>query len=124
VKNNQKRIRNLLISVGALAVYFVLLRLLVRFETAGDDSNINNFVDAVWYAMVTLTTVGYGDMYPHTFGGQLIGYVFVLASLGVLGFLIGKINTFFTELSENARLGYRGTSFTDHMVIVGWNCFH
>ena len=70
-----------------------------------------------------MTTVGYGDMYPQTFGGRFIGYIFVLASLGVLGFLVGKVSALFTEMSENRRLGYHGTSFTEHVVIVGWNSF-
>ena len=126
VKNNEKqrRLVRRLVTFGlSIIIYAVLLTMLVQLESAGEDSNIHNFPDAIWYSLVTLTTVGYGDYYPSTPGGRIIGYVFVFASLGVLGFLISKINTFFAEMSENTKLGYRGTTFTGHVVIVGWDRF-
>lgn len=123
VSDMRRSLKGFLIGLAGLVLYGVLLSLLVHFERASEDSNIHTLRDAVWYSMVTLTTVGYGDMYPQTTGGRAVGYIFVLASLGVLGFLIGKVNAFFGAMAENKRLGYHGTSFQEHVVIIGWNSF-
>jgi voltage-gated potassium channel len=88
---------------------------------APDAANIKDVGDTLWYALVTLTTVGYGDYYPVSAPGQVFGAIFVLSSLGVLGLLIGKIADLFTDYRERRRLGHHGTDATGHIVLFGWN---
>ena len=108
-------------AILSLAIYFVLISLLIHFERDSAQSAITNYHQAVWYTIVTLTTVGYGDIYPVTIYGRLIGFVFVLLSIGVYGFLIGKITTLLSSLKQNKMLGYNGTLFEHHVVMIGWN---
>ena len=82
--------RTFIILIG-IGLYLVMLVVLTSVEKSSQASNINGFQDALWYSIVTLTTVGYGDIYPVTPIGRYIGYVFVLGSLGVLGLLIRLI---------------------------------
>lgn len=117
--------RNLTKWFGALlgGLLFLGLFLLPYLEQtyAPDAANIQDVGDAVWYAIVTLTTVGYGDYYPVSTPGQFVGVLFVLSSLGVLGLLIGKIADLFTSYRERRRLGHHGTDASGHVVIFGWN---
>jgi len=69
--------------------YFLTLLLLLAAERGHPDASIVTLWDAVWYSFVTLSTVGYGDLYPVTAVGRVIGIVFVLMSAGVLTFLLG-----------------------------------
>ena len=80
----------------ALAVYALLLELLVWAERGGDNP-IDTLPKALWYSLVTLTTVGYGDYTPQTLPGRLIGLVFLLMSTGLLALLIGLIAASFTD---------------------------
>lgn len=108
---------------GCLAIFFALLCILVTFEVENPDSGIRTIPDALWYAVVTLTTVGYGDISPTTTGGKVIGYIFVFGSVGVLGLLIGNLLTVINDYKENKRLGKFGCQLNHHIVIVGWNKF-
>ncbi len=103
--------------------YLLLLVILVSTERATGEPSITSLRDALWYSIVTVTTVGYGDMYPVSRLGRIIGAVFVLSSLGVMGFLIGKISSVISGITESRRLGYRGTGFSGHIVIIGWDRF-
>ncbi|UXP31705.1 NAD-binding protein [Reichenbachiella agarivorans] len=106
-----------------LILYLVLITLLIRFERDSSQSTITNYHQAVWYTVVTLTTVGYGDIYPNTIYGRVIGYIFVLLSVGIYGLLIGQITNIVTTIKQNKMLGYNGTVFEDHVVIIGWSDF-
>lgn len=106
-----------------LLIYFVLLTLLIEFERDSGQASIVNYHEALWYSLVTLTTVGYGDIYPVTIFGRIIAYVFVFLSIGIYGFLIGQITNLLSTLKQNKMLGYNGTSFEDHVVIIGWSDF-
>jgi voltage-gated potassium channel len=118
-----KRIRISLNIIFGLIVYFLLVFLLVKFERVSNQTPIDSIPNAIWYSIVTLTTVGYGDMFPMTLYGRVIGYVFVFSSLVFYGLLIGSFSTFVITLRENRKLGYSGTQFTDHAIIIGWNDF-
>lgn len=85
---NKKVIRY---SCLAIAIYVALLVLLTAFESASADGNITSMADAFWYSLVTMTTVGYGDFYPVTFGGRLIGFVFLMLSIGFLAFVVSAL---------------------------------
>lgn len=104
-------------------VYIFLLDRLILYESISPQATINSFSNAVWYSIVTLTTVGYGDLYPVTSYGRAIGYVFILVSLGIYGLLIGKITTLMQTFAESKKLGYNGTNMEDHAIIIGWNEF-
>ncbi len=85
-----RRSRSLL-PLCALAGYFLLLLLLMAVEGRAEGATIRTFPDALWYSVTTLTTVGYGDLYPVTTAGRLIGLLFQLMSLGVLAALVGLL---------------------------------
>ncbi|SHJ42160.1 voltage-gated potassium channel [Reichenbachiella agariperforans] len=106
-----------------IVVYFILITLLIRFEQDSSQSSITNYHQAVWYTVVTLTTVGYGDIYPNTIYGRVIGYIFVLLSVGIYGLLIGEITNLVSTIKQNKMLGYNGTVFENHVVIIGWSDF-
>lgn len=108
--------------VGVI-IYFVLITLLINFERDSSQSSITNYHQALWYTIATLTTVGYGDIYPVTLYGRGIGFIFVLMSVGIYGLLIGQITNLITTLKQNKMLGYNGTVFEQHVVMIGWSDF-
>ena len=94
--------------LGSLLILGLFLLPYLEQTYAPEAANIQDVGDTVWYALVTLTTVGYGDYYPVSTPGQFVGALFVLSSLGVLGLLIGKIADLFTSYRERRRLGHHG----------------
>ncbi|MEQ9467024.1 MAG: NAD-binding protein [Ekhidna sp.] len=106
-----------------ITIYLFLVWLLVMVEKDSDQSALNNYSNAIWYSLVTLTTVGYGDIFPATIWGRYISLIFILTSIGIFGILIGQLTTLMTTIKENKKLGYSGTNFTNHAVIIGWNEF-
>ena len=82
-----KKYRKLLLT--SFAVYIVLLILLVAAEGGRPDASIQSFWDAIWFSIITLTTVGYGDLSPVTPFGRVVGLIFAFCSVGILASLIG-----------------------------------
>ena len=87
--------KKLILTVAIAVFYCLLLVLLVQAESAyvpaEGEETISTFPKALWYSLTTLTTVGYGDLYPHTVAGRIIGAVFQLLSVGFLVFLISAV---------------------------------
>ncbi len=86
---NKHNRRTLVWILAALALYLLLLSLLVEAERSSSDASIRTLWDAFWYSLITLTTIGYGDMAPVSLPGKLVASVFVLGSVGILAALIG-----------------------------------
>jgi voltage-gated potassium channel len=86
----------LLVFIASVSVYI--------FEYPDPDSKIKNLFNAFYWAIVTMATVGYGDIVPHTTGGQLVAVMLILTSLGVLSFfttiLIAAFNDKIPALRE------------------------
>ena len=61
--------------------------LVVQFESRSTDANITTGGDALWWAFVTITTVGYGDQYPVTTLGRAVGVFVMFAGVGIIGSL-------------------------------------
>jgi len=120
---NDKRIKISLIVFCVLIVYNFSIIALVKVESISDQSALTSYENAYWYSLVTLTTVGYGDLYPMTTYGRAIGYFFVFSSMVFYGLLIGNLTNLVSTIKESKKLGYNGTNFKNHAVIIGWNDF-
>jgi voltage-gated potassium channel len=118
--NSRKGLATVIIVV---LVYATLVGTLYTVEKNTPLAKIQSLRDALWYLTETLTTVGYGDMLPVSNVGRMIGFVFLLSSFGVYGFIIGQIANFMSTLKEQKVLGLNGTKFKNHAVIIGWNDF-
>ncbi len=72
--------------------------LIVAVEANSPDSNIKTAGDGVWWAFVTITTVGYGDRFPVTESGRLVGMLTMSLGVGLFGVLTGFLaNAFIPE---------------------------
>lgn len=81
--------KRLPVIAAGVAVYLLLLAILVAVEAkAPDGASITSLGEAIWYSVVTMTTVGYGDAYPVTIPGRVIGGLFLLLSAGALTAMI------------------------------------
>lgn len=61
------------------------------FESANQLSSIKNLDDALWWSVSTLTTVGYGDIYPLTFGGRVVAACLMVSGVGLFSAAAGLI---------------------------------
>ena len=72
-------------------LYFSSVIAIGYIESNNPNGNIKDIGDAFWFAIVTLTTVGYGDLYPVTVLGKIISLVLISGSIGILGIIISEI---------------------------------
>ena len=61
------------IILAALCVYLGLLLLLLAAESTAPEASIRSFGNALWFSLITMTTVGYGDLSPVTPLGRVLG---------------------------------------------------
>lgn len=106
-----------------ILIYILLIWGLIQSEKNIEGGTITNFYDAIWYSIVTLSTVGYGDFYPISTLGKIIGLIFIFGSLGILGYFISQLTVKLTLYMENKKNGYFGTKMKNHIVIIGYNKF-
>lgn len=102
----------------AITTYLVYL-----FEKDGPpNAMIKSYGDALWWGIVTLMTVGYGDMYPVTTGGRFFATFLMFTGVGGVGIITAKVSSVFLERALRQRRGFVDTDkLQDHFVICGWN---
>ncbi|MFN2200211.1 MAG: potassium channel family protein [Caldilineaceae bacterium] len=96
------RAENALLTVGFLVLCVLEFGSLfiLRAESASSDANITSASDAIWWAYVTITTVGYGDRYPVTNAGRTIAIFVMTAGVGLFGTLSGYLANLFLSPSR------------------------
>jgi voltage-gated potassium channel len=96
-KNRKALVADVLANRGQYATFITILSagmvltvasvLVLQFESVDPDANIQTGGDALWWALVTITTVGYGDRFPVTFLGRVTGFSVMIAGVGIIGAL-------------------------------------
>lgn len=94
-----------LLLLGILVLQFGSL-LILRLEQYAPGANITSASDALWYTIVTISTVGYGDQYPVTDAGRLAGTVVIVTGVGIFGTFTGYLaNLFLAPRRREAAAG-------------------
>ena len=102
----RNKIQEIVVSVVFVVIVLIIASLLIYY--AEHDAQPDKFANAfsgVWWAVATLTTVGYGDIYPVTGMGRFLGGIIALTGIGLVAVPTGIISAGFVELLEKKRGG-------------------
>lgn len=97
--------RRILIIAGTFVVMFIYVISLAVYqvERYAPGSNIHSFGDSLWWACVTMATVGYGDYYPVTVTGRLLAIVLMIGGIAIVGTASATIVNLLSEQTQQAR---------------------
>lgn len=93
----------LLVLVSILILLLVSSTLMYEVEHDAQPDKFSSIPAAMWWGLVTLATVGYGDIYPITPAGKLIGSVVVMLGIGLFALPAGIIASGFSEVLQMSR---------------------
>jgi voltage-gated potassium channel len=95
---------DLAVSFFALLILLVLISsLLFLFEHDVQPENFPSIPSAMWWGVVTLTTVGYGDVYPVTYAGKILGAFAAVLGIGMFALPAGIVASGFAEALQKRR---------------------
>ena len=106
----------IVVMVGGMSLY------LIEGGPNGPNKNLPAISDGIWWGLVTITTVGYGDVSPVTFPGKIIGGVIMVAGMFTLALFAGIVST--TILGVMFRLReeqFRMSGHANHIVVCGYD---
>lgn len=97
--------RRVLIVAGSSVVLFVYVIALAVYQVERDapHATIVSFGDAVWWACVTMATVGYGDFVPVTVPGRILAVILMMGGVAIVGTASATIVSYITEQSQRLR---------------------
>ena len=115
------RQRSVLIAIMTLSVILLSSIGVRHFEQSTSGSNIRSVWDGIWWAVVTVATVGYGDRFPVSVGGRIVGFVLMFFGVGMMSLLTATIASIFVEKKIMEDKGLETVKVRDHLIICGWN---
>ena len=86
----------LFIFVTLILIYFSAIGI-YYFENQAQPEHFSSIFDSLWWAIITLTTVGYGDVYPITVGGKIFTFFVLMIGLGIVAIPTGIISSALTK---------------------------
>ena len=97
--------RRIIIIAGTFVLMFIYTISLAVYqvERYAPGSNIHSFGDSLWWACVTMATVGYGDYYPVTVTGRLLAVVLMIGGIAIVGTASATIVSYLNEQTQQAR---------------------
>lgn len=98
--------------VGALLFYFIEFRL---------NPHLESFPQAIWWALVSMTTVGYGDVVPVTGVGRLLGIFIIFMGVALVSVFTATISSIFVAQKLKEEHGLKQIVETGHIILCGWN---
>jgi voltage-gated potassium channel len=109
---------------SVVRIFFIAISFILFFGTIihlTEPENFPTIFDGIWWAVITASTVGYGDFVPHTTFGKMVGIILIFLGAGF-------ISVYFISLASSAiskqnhlvegKLSFRGG---EHIIIIGWN---
>jgi voltage-gated potassium channel len=95
---NRSKKQSAITSVALISILMVIFSSIAILQFEIDvNSNIKTAEDAIWWSYVTITTVGYGDKFPITTEGRIIGAILMTAGVGIFGTFTALVSSWFLE---------------------------
>lgn len=99
----RRKAPQLISSIGVVSVLMLVASLIMyNVEHEAQPDNFSNVFQALWWSVATLTTVGYGDIYPVTVAGKLLSTVIAVLGIGMVAVPTGIISAGFAEAVGNS----------------------
>jgi len=99
-------------TAGAVVVFF--------FEREQNKEHFDTIFQSVWWALVTMTTVGYGDKVPITVGGRLAGAVIMFSGVALVSIFTATISSIYVARKIREDKGLEQINIENHIVLCGW----
>ncbi|MDX1934971.1 MAG: NAD-binding protein [Capsulimonadales bacterium] len=111
-------LRTYLLTIISLVIVIALLSAagFYHFEH-GRNETVQTYGDSLWWALVTMTTIGYGDIFPKTIGGRIVAVFLMFVGIGTLGVSTAAIAAYFVRSDSLQRLRLR--RLRNHVVVCG-----
>ena len=90
------------VAITTVFVAYIAAVQITITERAVEGSNIKNFADGFWWAITTVTTVGYGDRYPTTTEGRLLAVMLMFMGISLVGVITASVAAWFVKMSQDA----------------------
>ncbi|MBN1696015.1 MAG: NAD-binding protein [Spirochaetales bacterium] len=107
----------IIVFLGGFFIYFV-----EKGKTVGGSEQMfGRFFDGLWWTVVTITSVGYGDKYPQTEIGKIFAIFLMLVGVIVTSILSGTVASIFVDKKIKEDRGLQNITTKNHIAICGWN---
>jgi len=101
------------VSAGAALIYLT--------EGSREDGMFRTLFDGLWWSVVTIATVGYGDKYPRTDAGRSFAMLLILSGVVLTSLISGTIASIFVERRIREGKGLQDIKLKRHILVCGWN---
>jgi len=109
--------------IAAIIIVIILLSSIGVYllESNSGDSTIRSFWDGIWWAVVTICTVGYGDKLPSSDAGKIVALVLMISGIFLVALVTATIVSVFVEQKIREGKGLKPIKEKDHIIVCGWN---
>ena len=126
ILNIRQKIKSGLEQTVVRALLFIILitviaAVVVSYSEAQQQTGFNTFWDSVWWVIVTISTVGYGDKVPITPLGRITAVTIMLFGIALLSVITATISSIFVTRKIREEKGLQEIKFKGHLLLCGWS---